>query len=75
MAVATPTRPAACWSRFLAAANCRTRGERRSGCIGRHEMSFSAWNRTMVTIAKLLPTQCTTNLVKGARAFRERVSG
>jgi hypothetical protein len=38
-------------------------------------MTFSAWNRTMVTVAKFLPAQCTTNLVEGARAFSERVSG
>jgi hypothetical protein len=29
----------------------------------------------MVTVAKFLPAQCTTNLVQGARSFGERVSG
>jgi hypothetical protein len=72
--VANATRLAACYSRFLTTPNCRTRGERQSGCIGRHEMAFSAWNRTMFTIAKFLPAQCTTNLVEGARTFGERVS-
>jgi hypothetical protein len=55
--------------RFSIAAIHRTCGECYSSDIGRPFLTFSAWIRTWVTVAKIFPTQYSTSLIKGSQSF------
>jgi hypothetical protein len=47
----------------------RTRGRCYSSDFGRHFLAFSVWIRILVTVAKFLPAQCSTCLIKGSQPF------
>jgi hypothetical protein len=37
--------------------------------FGRHFLALSVWIRILVTVAKFLPAQCSTCLIKGSQPF------
>jgi hypothetical protein len=55
--------------RLSIAAIRRTRGRCYSSDFGRHILAFSVWIRILVTVAKFLPAQCSTCLIKGSQPF------
>jgi hypothetical protein len=58
--------------RFLFAAFRRTRGGCYSSDFGRSFLAVSVWNRTLVTVAKLLPAQCSSKLIEDAQPLGSR---
>jgi hypothetical protein len=58
--------------RFLFATFRRTRGGCYRSDFGRPFLAISVWNRTLVTVAKLLPAQCSSKLIEDAQPLGSR---